>query len=195
MSVAERLLIDRADRARRAGVQRDRSPLRRQGVQPHLPHARQPRRRQRTSRRTCSSPCSRRSRASAARRSSRPGCCASPPTTRRTGSSTWRAGRPKAPIRTTYRSCERCRTGPRRRCRRGSKAPTPCWKRRRPSGSCRRRSRTCAEDQRLLVVLRDVEEMSYQEIEEITGLPEGTIKSRLHRARMAIKEWLDRHTR
>jgi RNA polymerase sigma-70 factor (ECF subfamily) len=51
------------------------------------------------------------------------------------------------------------------------------------------------EDQRLLVVLRDVEEMSYQEIEDITGLPEGTIKSRLHRARMAIKEWLDRHTR
>jgi RNA polymerase sigma-70 factor (ECF subfamily) len=51
------------------------------------------------------------------------------------------------------------------------------------------------EEQRLLVVLRDVEEMSYQEIGEITALPEGTIKSRLHRARMAIKEWLDRHTR
>jgi RNA polymerase sigma-70 factor (ECF subfamily) len=51
------------------------------------------------------------------------------------------------------------------------------------------------EEQRLLVVLRDVEELSYQEIGEITGLPEGTIKSRLHRARMAIKEWLDKHTR
>jgi RNA polymerase sigma-70 factor (ECF subfamily) len=51
------------------------------------------------------------------------------------------------------------------------------------------------EEHRLLVVLRDVEEMSYQEIGEITSLPEGTIKSRLHRARMAIKEWLDRHTR
>jgi RNA polymerase sigma-70 factor, ECF subfamily len=51
------------------------------------------------------------------------------------------------------------------------------------------------DDQRLLVVLRDVEELSYEEIGEITGLPEGTIKSRLHRARMAIKEWLDRHTR
>jgi RNA polymerase sigma-70 factor (ECF subfamily) len=51
------------------------------------------------------------------------------------------------------------------------------------------------EDQRLLVELRDVQEQSYQEIEEITGLPEGTIKSRLHRARMAIKEWVDRHTR
>jgi RNA polymerase sigma-70 factor (ECF subfamily) len=51
------------------------------------------------------------------------------------------------------------------------------------------------EDQRLLVVLRDVEEMSYEEIGEVTSLPEGTIKSRLHRARMAIKEWLDKHTR
>jgi RNA polymerase sigma-70 factor (ECF subfamily) len=51
------------------------------------------------------------------------------------------------------------------------------------------------EDHRLLVILRDVEEMSYQEIGEITGLPEGTIKSRLHRARMSIKEELDRHTK
>ncbi|HET6279889.1 MAG TPA: sigma-70 family RNA polymerase sigma factor, partial [Polyangia bacterium] len=51
------------------------------------------------------------------------------------------------------------------------------------------------EDQRLLIVLRDVEELSYQEIGEITGLAEGTIKSRLHRARMAIKEHLDRNTR
>lgn len=51
------------------------------------------------------------------------------------------------------------------------------------------------EEHRLLVILRDVEEMSYQEIGEITGLPEGTIKSRLHRARMAIKEFLDQHTK
>jgi len=51
------------------------------------------------------------------------------------------------------------------------------------------------EDHRLLVVLRDVEELSYQEIGEITGLAEGTIKSRLHRARMAIKEYLDKNTR
>lgn len=51
------------------------------------------------------------------------------------------------------------------------------------------------EEHRLLVILRDVEELSYQEIGEITGLPEGTIKSRLHRARMAIKEVLDQHTK
>lgn len=47
------------------------------------------------------------------------------------------------------------------------------------------------EEQRLLVVLRDVEEMSYDEIVEITGLPEGTVKSRLHRARMALKDLLE----
>ena len=51
------------------------------------------------------------------------------------------------------------------------------------------------EEHRLLVILRDVEELSYQEIGDITGLAEGTIKSRLHRARMAIKEKLDKNTR
>lgn len=39
------------------------------------------------------------------------------------------------------------------------------------------------EEQRSLVVLRDVEGLSYDEIMEITALPEGTVKSRLHRAR------------
>jgi len=39
------------------------------------------------------------------------------------------------------------------------------------------------EDQRALVVLRDVEGLSYEEIMEITELAEGTVKSRLHRAR------------
>ncbi|HJZ88987.1 MAG TPA: sigma-70 family RNA polymerase sigma factor [Polyangia bacterium] len=50
------------------------------------------------------------------------------------------------------------------------------------------------DEHRLLVLLRDVEELSYQEIVDITGLNEGTVKSRLHRARMQIKEYIDRHT-
>lgn len=54
---------------------------------------------------------------------------------------------------------------------------------------------TLDEEHRLLVVLRDVEELSYEEIGEVSGLPEGTIKSRLHRARMMIKEYLARRTR
>ncbi len=51
------------------------------------------------------------------------------------------------------------------------------------------------EEHRLLIVLRDVEELSYQEITDITGLAEGTVKSRLHRARMALKDLLARNTR
>lgn len=39
------------------------------------------------------------------------------------------------------------------------------------------------EEQRVLVVLRDIEQMTYEEIIEITDLAEGTVKSRLHRAR------------
>jgi RNA polymerase sigma-70 factor (ECF subfamily) len=49
------------------------------------------------------------------------------------------------------------------------------------------------EEHRMLIVLRDVEELSYEEIGQITGLPEGTVKSRLHRARMALKEHMARH--
>jgi len=43
-----------------------------------------------------------------------------------------------------------------------------------------------SEDHRELVVLRDVEHLSYEEIQEITGLAAGTVKSRLHRARMEL---------
>ena len=48
------------------------------------------------------------------------------------------------------------------------------------------------EDQRELVVLRDVENMSYEEIQQITGLPEGTVKSRLHRARLQLAKAVQR---
>ncbi len=42
------------------------------------------------------------------------------------------------------------------------------------------------------LVLRDVEDMSYEEIGAITGLPEGTVKSRIHRARAQLKELVER---
>jgi RNA polymerase sigma-70 factor, ECF subfamily len=45
-------------------------------------------------------------------------------------------------------------------------------------------------EHRLLIVLRDVQGMSYQDILRITGLQEGTLKSRLHRARLALKDRL-----
>jgi RNA polymerase sigma-70 factor (ECF subfamily) len=43
-------------------------------------------------------------------------------------------------------------------------------------------------EQRTLIVLRDLENLSYEEIQEQTGLPSGTVKSRLHRARVALQE-------
>jgi RNA polymerase sigma-70 factor (ECF subfamily) len=41
-------------------------------------------------------------------------------------------------------------------------------------------------EQRTLVILRDLEDLSYEEIAEVTGLPIGTVKSRLHRARTEL---------
>jgi RNA polymerase sigma-70 factor (ECF subfamily) len=49
------------------------------------------------------------------------------------------------------------------------------------------------DDHRILIVLRDVEELSYEEIGQITELPEGTVKSRLHRARLALRARLKKH--
>jgi len=46
------------------------------------------------------------------------------------------------------------------------------------------------EDHRVVIVLRDIEGLDYEEIVKITGLPEGTIKSRLHRARLALRKAL-----
>ncbi len=45
-------------------------------------------------------------------------------------------------------------------------------------------------EQRKLLVLRDIQGCSYQEIQQITELAEGTMKSRLHSARGALKEIL-----
>jgi len=48
------------------------------------------------------------------------------------------------------------------------------------------------EEQRELVVLRDIQGYSYEEIGNVLRLPVGTIKSKLHRARMDLKEILER---
>jgi RNA polymerase sigma-70 factor, ECF subfamily len=42
-------------------------------------------------------------------------------------------------------------------------------------------------DFRAVLVLRDVEDLSYEEIGAITGLPEGTVKSRIHRGRVQLR--------
>lgn len=42
------------------------------------------------------------------------------------------------------------------------------------------------------LILRDVEDLSYEEIAQITGLPDGTVKSRIHRARTQLKAAIER---
>ena len=47
-------------------------------------------------------------------------------------------------------------------------------------------------DFREVLVLRDLEDLSYEELADITGLPDGTVKSRLHRARAMLKSAVER---
>ena len=46
-----------------------------------------------------------------------------------------------------------------------------------------------------MVLLRDVEGLSYEEIAEALGLALGTVRSRLHRARMDLKDKMERFFR
>lgn len=46
------------------------------------------------------------------------------------------------------------------------------------------------EDHRAAVILRDVESLDYSEIAEVLGVAVGTVKSRLHRARLALRDRL-----
>jgi RNA polymerase sigma-70 factor (ECF subfamily) len=46
---------------------------------------------------------------------------------------------------------------------------------------------------RLVVVLRDLQGLSYEEIADATGLSIGTVKSRLARAREQLRDLLDRY--
>jgi RNA polymerase sigma-70 factor (ECF subfamily) len=49
-----------------------------------------------------------------------------------------------------------------------------------------------SDERRMVVVLRDLEGLSYEEIAAALDLELGTVRSRLHRARMDLKEKLER---
>ena len=48
-------------------------------------------------------------------------------------------------------------------------------------------------EHRIIVVLRDVQGLSYEEISEVLHVELGTVRSRLHRARTALKAYLAPH--
>lgn len=47
-------------------------------------------------------------------------------------------------------------------------------------------------EQRQIIVLREVQDLSYEEIADLLDLPRGTVKSRLHRARLELAAVLAR---
>jgi RNA polymerase sigma-70 factor (ECF subfamily) len=51
------------------------------------------------------------------------------------------------------------------------------------------------EQYRLVLVLHDMEELSTQEVAQITGLREGTVRVRLHRARLFVRRHLAKITK
>jgi RNA polymerase sigma-70 factor (ECF subfamily) len=48
-----------------------------------------------------------------------------------------------------------------------------------------------SEEHRAILVLREMEGFCYEKIAEVLDLPVGTVRSRLHRARMALREELE----
>lgn len=48
-------------------------------------------------------------------------------------------------------------------------------------------------EQRQIIVLRDFLDLTYAEVAAVLGVPQGTVMSRLHRARLVLKETLKDH--
>ena len=51
-----------------------------------------------------------------------------------------------------------------------------------------------SEEYRAVLVLRDMEDLPIEEVAQILGLPVGTVKSRCHRARVALGQILTGET-
>ena len=49
------------------------------------------------------------------------------------------------------------------------------------------------EDFREVVILRDIQQLAYDEIAEITDLPMGTVKSRINRGRAQLQELMENY--
>ena len=73
------------------------------------------------------------------------------------------------------------------------KAPEQALEIRQRDESLRRALAKMPSDQRQMLILRDYLDLSYAEIADVLDIAAGTVMSRLHRSRMALKERLERN--
>ena len=70
--------------------------------------------------------------------------------------------------------------------------PEKSYLRREHAEKVRRAINTLDSDQRQIVVLRDINGLSYREISEVLAISESAVKSRLNRAREKLKKILQK---
>ena len=58
-------------------------------------------------------------------------------------------------------------------------------------GRLRHALKTLPPSYRMIVVMREMEGLSTKEVAEITGFSEANVKTRLHRARLMLRRWLE----
>jgi RNA polymerase sigma-70 factor, ECF subfamily len=74
----------------------------------------------------------------------------------------------------------------------GGAAPDDALRGAERAAAVRRELAALPEKHRVVLVLREVEELSYEEIAVALGVPVGTVESRLHRARAGLARRLER---
>ncbi len=72
----------------------------------------------------------------------------------------------------------------------GDEIPEEALERSETQKEIRRAIESLPEDQRAVVVMRDIHELSYHEISRVLGLELGTVKSRINRGRANLKKLL-----
>jgi len=72
----------------------------------------------------------------------------------------------------------------------GRSSPQREYEKKEERETLERAIRGLPEDQRAVVILRDIENLPYGEIARVTGLAQGTVKSKLFRARKRLAEEL-----
>jgi RNA polymerase sigma-70 factor (ECF subfamily) len=78
------------------------------------------------------------------------------------------------------------------RLRNGGMDPVAALERSEVEAALHRAIAELPEERRIVVILRDLEGLSYEEIAGALDLPVGTVRSRIHRGRLDLKEKLER---